>query len=280
MLMKITTTQRFPSRRAFTLIELLVVIAIIAILAAMLLPALSSAKMRAQQLKCTSNLKQLTLAGMMYVNDTGGFIGYSDPTLPGSLWMGTLINQYAQVDAVRQCPVTALPNVTTSSQAGDCATAWAWYDDGSGPPAHKAKLYTGSYAINGWLYKDPTNYRTDVPNNVDYYFLKDSAVQKPSDTPLFLDSVWVDFWPWETDAPNTDLYLCGGTSNPPGMARCVTPRHGSKPPGAAPRNFNPSQVLPGSVNLGFMDGHAETAKLQKLWRYQWHKNWNMAIVNR
>jgi len=268
-------------RRGFTLIELLVVIAIIAILAAMLLPALARAKIRAVQIKCVNNERQLSVAAAMYVTDTGGFVGYSDPSLPNTLWMGTLINVYAKADQLRLCPATKEPiPLSAANGPGNCETAWTWYDNGSGPPSHPAKIYTGSYAINGWLYKDPNNYRTDIANNDQYYFKKESRVKSPSETPIFVDCEWVDLWPWETDAPNTDLYNAGGTSNPPMIGRCVMPRHGWKNPAAAPRNFPVNQVLPGSIVMGLVDGHAESVKLQRLWRYYWHVNWNMNIVNR
>lgn len=102
---------RFPFRnhikasRAFTLIELLVVISIIALLVAILLPALQAARDAAKATQCLSNLRQVGLAISMYANDNEGLFASSENSDPDRMWSTILLAEdYLDTYRVQFCP--------------------------------------------------------------------------------------------------------------------------------------------------------------------------------
>ena len=104
-------------------------------------------------------------------------------------------------------------------------------------------------------------------------FSNPNSIQRVSQTPIFFDSIWILAEPLESDSPPRDLYTGAylGTT----IQCCTILRHGGRTATSSyPFPLNGQrQALPGAINVGLADGHAELSPLRNLWNYYWHLNW-------
>ncbi len=250
-------TQNAGRRRGFTLIELLVVIAIIGILASLLLPALTAAKLRAKRMQCISNLHQWVIAFTVYSGDFNDNLpgGWSTPN---GMWMTALTN-YSQNSLVNYCPmatvtrdsqpnmwitVNAPPNLAWGVMGSNAYPIMSWGAPGMG----------GSYGNNGWAYNPGLN-----DTNAEYWRkLGAMGAAGAANVPVFGDCMWDGTQPSSgpLDMPPTTPGTEMGNG---GLSDFALLRH-------------PQSRLP--VDMAFADNSARFSGIKQLWTYKWSPDFN------
>jgi prepilin-type N-terminal cleavage/methylation domain-containing protein len=209
----------------FTLIELLVVIAIIAILASMLLPALSRAKGLAHTTKCASNMRQITLGILMYADDHQGDM--PSPALAGIPRQSDWVHWQPGRD-IRKSVIAPYVGSNLSSNLFRC------------PPDHftvRPQNYPYSYSLNAYLTREPV-VQTKIGGNID-------RMREPQRIILLMDE----------EAPNDGWWVAWRPSHD-----TITQRHRGR--GALRRSDPPERRWQaasqyGKGNVTFSDGRVE-----------------------
>jgi prepilin-type N-terminal cleavage/methylation domain-containing protein/prepilin-type processing-associated H-X9-DG protein len=252
-------------KSAFTLIELLVVIAIIAILAALLLPALSKAKEKAQSANCISNLKQWGIAFILYVDDNqGNFMSSVNNPRDRQVWGEALVQTYRKKPDLLICPAANKPNPspTVAFPVGTTTTRFAFESTiMSDPTLPGNPPLEGSYGMNNWAYNQ-TDDTFGWSTSRSGFWGKLEAARIPTETPLMGDCKWRGGVPgFAPDNSN------GKAITPPANSDQDTAKDTEMMHFAMKRHGK-------GINMCFFDGSAHKVRAYQLYELPWSRNYD------